>query len=79
MYRVFIKIVFFPKSLQPIPVLHVKEQLILATDPSVQSLLLVDHFCTANSSPVLAKERGSKILKILGKTTKYLMNTLYIH
>ena len=41
--------------------LHVEEQLILARDPSVQSLLLVDHFCTANSSRVMAKERSQNI------------------
>ena len=49
------KIVFFPISLHSHP-LHAEEQLIFARDTSVQSLLLVDHFCAANSSPVLAKE-----------------------
>ena len=44
-YRVLIKIVFFPTATHP---LHVEEQLILERHPSVQSLLLVDHFCTAN-------------------------------
>ena len=41
--------------------LHLEEQLILERGPSVQSLLLVDHFYTANSSPVLAKERLQNI------------------
>ena len=51
--------------------LHVEEQLILARDPSVQSLLLVDHFCTANSSPVLAKERSQN------KDSSWKKNTIF--
>ena len=50
----------------------VEEQLILARDPSVQSLLLVDHFSTANNSRVFARIR-----EVLEKT-HYLMNTLYL-
>ena len=52
------------------------EQRILARDPSVQSLLLVDNFCTANSSPVLARER-LKNIDNSWKKNQYLMNTLY--
>ena len=55
--------------------LHVEEQLILARDPSVQSLLLIDHFCAANSSTVLAKDRSQNSWE----KTQYLMKTLYIH
>ena len=65
----------FPKFTATHP-LHLEEQLILARDPSVQSLLLVDHFCTANSIPVLAKERSQNIDNSW-KKTQYLMNTLY--
>ena len=56
-YRVFIEIVFFSKFTATTHPLHVEEQLIFARDPNVQSLLLAGHICTANSSPVLAKER----------------------
>ena len=52
----WLKTVLFPNSS-----LHVGEQLILARDPSVQSLLLVDHFWTANSKPVLGKGRSQNI------------------
>ena len=55
-----LKIVFFSQFTAAHP-LHVEEQLIIARDPSVQSLILVDNFCTANSSPVLAKERSQNI------------------
>ena len=53
----------FLSPLSQLHPLHVEEQLILARDPSVQSLLLVDDFCTANGSPVLAKERSQNIVK----------------
>ena len=50
------------------------------THRSVQSLLLVGHFCTANSSPVLAKWicKRSQNIDISWKKTQYLMNTLYV-
>ena len=57
--------------------LHVEEQLILARDPSVQSLLLVDHFCTANRSPVLARERWQTFENSWKKNPQYLLITLY--
>ena len=63
-----LKIVFFFSQFSATHPFHVKEQLILARDPSVQSLLLVDDFCTANGSPVLAKERSQNIVKSWKKT-----------
>jgi len=52
------KIVFFPNSLRA---LHVEEQLIPQDIRVYSHSLLVGHFCTANSSPVLAKERSQNI------------------
>ena len=56
----------FLSPLSQLHPLHVEEQLILARDPSVQSLLWVDRYSTANRSPVMAQER-SQIKAILKK------------
>ena len=60
-YRMFIKKCVFSQFTATHP-LHAEEQLILARDPSVLSLLLGAHFCTANTNPVLAKESSKNIV-----------------
>ena len=77
-HNVLFLILFDPEHIQGVHATHPlleDEQLILAKDPSVQSLLLVDHFCTANGSPVLAMERSQNKDNSREKT-QYLMNTL---
>ena len=55
--------------------LHVEEQFILARDPKAQTLILVDQFCTANTS--CAGEGEVANYRQFLEKTQCLMNTLY--
>ena len=79
-YRVFSKKCFFHNPLQPISRVYIaaRDFRSYQSNESIESLLLAGHFCTTNSSPVLAMESSQNAENSSKKNHNFFLNSLYL-